>query len=70
MISSDDMGFVISNMPIDDESKYGRLKDHLAVLSSICEGRLQTIKSELSTKNQRKDILTRIIQMTEEQVKD
>ncbi|MFT6030512.1 MAG: hypothetical protein ACI8O8_002257 [Oleiphilaceae bacterium] len=55
-------------MCIDDGSKYGRLKDHLAVLSSICEDRLQTIKSKLSSQNQRKDILTRIIQMTEEQV--
>lgn len=68
MINSDDMGILIGNMPIEDESRYGRLKDHLAVLSSICEGRLQTIKSELSVKNQRKDILTRVIKMTKEQV--
>ena len=68
MINSDDMGISINNMPVEDESRYGRLKDHLAVLSSICEGRLQTIKTELAVKNQRKDILTRIIQMTEEQV--
>ena len=68
MINSDDMGVLINNMPVEDESRYGRLKDHLAVLSSICEGRLQTIKSELSVKNQRKDILMRVIKMTEEQV--
>ena len=68
MINSDDMGILINNMPVEDESRYGRLKDHLAVLSSICEGRLQTLKSELSVKNQRKDILTRIIKMTEGQV--
>ena len=69
MINSDDMGILINNMPVEDESRYGRLKDHLAVLSSICEGRLQTIKSELSVKHQRKDILTRVIKMTEEQVR-
>jgi hypothetical protein len=68
MINSDEMGILISNMPIEDESRYGRLKDHLAVLSSICEGRIQTIKTEMSIKNQRKDILVRIIKMTEEQV--
>lgn len=68
MINSDEMGILISNMPIEDESRYGRLKDHLAVLSSICEGRIQTIKTEMSIKSQRKDILVRIIKMTEEQV--
>ena len=69
MVCSDAMGVLISDMPVDDESRYGRFKDHLAVLSSICDGRLLTIKSVLSQTDQRKDVLNRVIKMTEKQVK-
>jgi len=69
MVCSDSMGVLINDMPVDDESRYGRFKDHLAVLSSICDGRLLTIKSELSQTDQRKDMLHRVIKMTEKQVK-
>jgi CheY-like chemotaxis protein len=66
---SDAMGVLINDMPVDDESRYGRFKDHLAVLSSICDGRLLTIQSHMSLTDQRKDVLGRVISMTEKQVK-
>jgi len=69
MVRSNSMGLLINDMPIDDDSRYGRLKDHLMVLSSICDGRLLTIKKSLSLTDQRIDVLSRIIKMTEEQVK-
>ncbi len=69
MVCSDSMGVLINDMPVDDESRYGRFKDHLAVLSSICDGRLLTLKSQLEMKDQRKKVLGRIIKMTEGQVK-
>jgi CheY-like chemotaxis protein len=69
MVCSDTMGVLINNMPVDDESRYGRFKDHLAVLSSICDGRLLTLKSQISMTDQRKDVLGRVIAMTEKQVK-
>lgn len=68
LINSPEIGILISNMPVEDESRYGRLKDHLAVLSSICEGRIKAIKTEMLIKSQRREILTRITRMTEEQV--
>jgi DNA-binding response OmpR family regulator len=68
LINSAEIGILISNMPIEDESRYGRLKDHLAVLSSICEGRIKAIKTEIGIKDQRREILTRVTKMTEEQV--
>ena len=68
IINSPDIGILISNMPVEDESRYGRLKDHLAVLSSICEGRLKAVKAEMQIKDQRREILIRITKMTEEQV--
>lgn len=69
MVCSDSMGVLINNMPVDDESRYGRFKDHLAVLSSICDGRLLTLQSQISMTDQRKDVLGRVIEMTEKQVK-
>lgn len=69
MVCSDSMGVLINNMPVDDESRYGRFKDHLAVLSSICDGRLLTLQSQISMTDQRKDVLGRVIDMTEKQVK-
>lgn len=68
LLNSQDMSILISNMPIDDESRYGRLKDHLAVLSRICEGRLQNIKTDLLSKSQRKELLNNVIKMTEDNV--
>ena len=68
LINSPEVGILISNMPVEDESRYGRLKDHLAVLSSICEGRIKAIKTEMQIKNQRREILNRVTKMTEEQV--
>jgi DNA-binding response OmpR family regulator len=69
MVCSDSMGVLINDMPVDDESRYGRFKDHLAVLSSICDGRLLTLQSQISMTDQRKDVLGRAIGMTEKQVK-
>jgi len=69
LVKSNSMGLLINDMPVEDDTRYGRFKDHLMVLSSICDGRLLTIKANLSLKDQRVDVLSRIIKMTEGQVK-
>jgi len=69
IVCTDQMGLLINDMPVDDESRYGRFKDHLVVLSSICDGRLLSIKQQLSMNDQRKNVLGRVIKVTEEQVK-
>jgi len=68
MVRSDSMGLLINDMPIHDESRYGRFKDHLMVLSSICEGRLLSIKAHMSLSDQRKEVLDRVIKVTEQQI--
>ncbi len=68
MVRSNSMALLINDMPVDDDTRYGRLKDHLMVLSSICDGRLLTIKASLSITGERMGVLSRIIKMTEEQV--
>lgn len=68
MVRSNSMGLLINDMPIHDESRHGRFKDHLMVLSSICEGRLLNIKANLSVSDQRKEVMNRVIAITEQQV--
>lgn len=69
IICSDHIAVLIKDMPVDDESRYGRFKDHLAVLASICDGRLLTIQAQLDVAQQRHGVLSRVISMTEKQVK-
>ncbi|MFT6123301.1 MAG: CheY-like chemotaxis protein [Oleiphilaceae bacterium] len=69
MVRSNSMALLINDMPVDDDTRYGRFKDHLMVLSSICDGRLLTIKANLSVTDERVGVLGRIIKMTEKQLK-
>ncbi len=70
IVKSDQMSLLVKNMPIDDENRYGRFKDHLAVLISISDGRLLTIKAQMDVAGQRKEVLSKIILHTEKQIKE
>lgn len=70
IVKSEQMALLVKNMPVDDENKYGRFKDHLAVLISISDGRLLTIKAQMDVAGQRKDVLSRVIMHTEKQIKN
>ena len=69
IICSDYIAILVKDMPVDDESRYGRFKDHLVVLASICDGRLLTIQAQLDMSAQRQNVLSRVISVTEKQVK-
>jgi CheY-like chemotaxis protein len=69
IVKSDQVSLLIKNMPVEDENKYGRFKDHLAVLISISDGRIMTLKAQLDVAGQRKDVLARVIMHTETQIK-
>ncbi|TQV87208.1 response regulator [Aliikangiella coralliicola] len=69
IIRSDNLVLLVKNMPLDDESRYGRLKDHLAVLTDIANGRLSTINAKIAMLSQRKDILNQVISLAEKQIK-
>jgi len=70
IVKSEQISLLVKNMPVEDENKYGRFKDHLAVLISIADGRLLTIKAQLNVSEQRKDVLGRVILHTEKQIKN
>ncbi len=69
VIHSDMIIILIKNMPLGDESRYGRLKDHLAVLADIANGRAQSIAAEWRIKQQRVKFLHDLITLTEEKIK-
>ena len=52
-------------MPYDDESRYGRLKDHLAVLADIASDRAKSILAESMMHEQRLSFLKEIIALAE-----
>ena len=70
IVKSDQISVLVKNMPIDDENRYGRFKDHLAVLISISDGRLLTIKAQMNVAGQTKEVLSKIILHTEKKIKD
>ena len=68
VICSDTIALMVNEMPVDDESRYGRFKDNLVVLSSICDGRCKAIMSQRSLEAQRARLLKDIITVTEKQL--
>lgn len=70
IVKSDQLSLLVKNMPVADENKYGRFKDHLAALISIADGRILTIKSQMSLSSERKSMLGSVIQHTEKRIKN
>lgn len=60
---------LIRDMPIDDEKRTGRLKDHLAALMDIANGFAASIKAKMQIAEVRKEFLHEIIAIAEEQIK-
>lgn len=60
---------LIKNMPLDDEARYGRLKDHLAVLADIANGRAQSIAAESNLSQQRTQFLRDLIALAEDNIR-
>lgn len=70
IVKSDQLALLIKNMPVEDESRYGRIKDHLAVLVSICDGRLMALQAQQELANQRNSVLGRVILVIEDKLKN
>jgi hypothetical protein len=68
IICNANMILLIKNMPLHDDGRCGRLKDHLAVLMDIADGQLNTILSKLKMAAERKDFLRKVILVTKKQI--
>lgn len=60
---------LIKDMPLDDEKRCGRFRDHLAVLMDIADAQLANIKTRNLMLEQRQQIFTQVISVAEEQIK-
>lgn len=60
---------LIKDMPLDDEKRCGRLRDHLAVLMDIADVQLANLTARAKMLEQRQIIFTQVISMTEKQIK-
>lgn len=69
IVKSDQITLLIKNMPVDDESRYGRIKDHLAVLVCICDGPILALQAKQDMASQRSNVLGKVIIVTEEKLK-
>lgn len=69
VIRNDNIVLLIKDMPIEDENRSGRLRDHLAVLMDIANGYLNNLNTQVVLKMQRRDFLNRIIAISEAQIK-
>jgi len=68
VVKNDHLVVLLKDMPLDDENRYGRLKDHLAVLMDIADGHLITLSAKYAVLNQRKEFLNQIIAVAEKQI--
>ncbi len=65
VIRSSPVILLIKNMPAGDEARYGRLKDHLAVLADIAADRAKSILADAMMEEQRVQFLKEVIVLAE-----
>ena len=68
LINSDKVVMLIKNMPVDEETRYGRFKDLLVMIADVASDRAAAIEAghPLEMKHQRVAMLKDIIQLAEE----
>lgn len=60
---------LIKDMPLDDDKRCGRFRDHMAVLMDIADAQLANIKTHHVMLAQRQEIFTQVIAVAEAQIK-
>jgi len=65
LISMDCVSLLILNMPIENDEYYGRLKDHLAMITEGLESRINALMLEEERNKQREKLLALITMMQE-----
>jgi len=53
----DSATLLVTNMPIDDETRCGRLRDHLSVIAEVADSRLHSLDNQLRLKDQQDTVL-------------
>ena len=69
IINEDSISLLIKNMPINDEDKYGRIKDNVTVLLNGANSRIKSLMIENELNEQREGGLHRTIKEVHEEIK-
>lgn len=69
IINGERASLLIRDIPLDDEDKIGRLRDHLAVLLDGVDARLKSIENEVALAKQKQE-LADAIQATHNEIKE
>ncbi|WP_158584160.1 response regulator [Salinibius halmophilus] len=64
IVKSEVLVMLVKNMPVEEEAKYGRFKDHLAVMLTIAEGRMLAIQSSIEAKGEQIKLLDEVMVAT------
>lgn len=59
---------LIKNMPMDDEKRYGRLKDHLAVLMDLADNQLAVLIARHDLMRHRQEFFKQVVDLAEAQI--
>ena len=70
VVNSEHAAVLVKNMPVDDDAKYGRLKDHLSVLIDSVDSKIVSLNILSDLDKQRDDMVARLILNNEEQLED
>lgn len=68
VFSDEHVAILIKNMPLDEPSRYGRVKDNILVLVSMANSRLKAMRMEMELSGQRSDFIKSLIQIAEEKL--
>lgn len=69
LLVTHDFTALIKNMPVHEEARFGRLKDHLAILQDIAGGRIESIRISQLMLSNRETVLREIIELAEKKIK-
>lgn len=68
IVQDEHIVLLIKDMPLDDENRVGRLRDHIAVIMDIANSFVVKLNNELSQQQQRKQFLAEVTEIAEKQI--
>lgn len=68
IFSEKNFSLLVKNMPLDEPNRLGRIKDNIAILITMVETRIKSMKMELELVGQRNVIVKSLIHVTEEKL--
>jgi CheY-like chemotaxis protein len=68
VVNCNNAALLIKNMPVDDEAKYGRMRDHMSVLIDAVDSKVISLKISLDLKKQRDRMISTLIENNDEQL--